>query len=461
MRYILISLYICSIFFSTHFTFLHAQELPQTQESTETEQGPVLTDKPLEIWTFIDDYRLITGKVLHLTVQAIWKLGISVNLEGLDKINLHPFTIEGVTIGERQIFDNEHDYIVITYALSLPPDIKDGIYSIPSLSLPYRNEVDKAEGSTVSSPITVKKVPIFVEGKVDKDVITIGDHINYTLTIRHEKKVKLLWENIEKLSFSPFDVLKKDIVKQKEGNIEKISINYTLSLYELGGKKKTPEIPAQIITYYEGSQPNSAKTDRTSIETQEVKTIPIPIIINSLLKAVDVPLEGIKGPLYYPKRYILMHGYLPIGLGIVLFLTFCVTVMRSATKRSLSIAPKPIHETPQIALERLKNAMAQFQFTNESAIDQNHIYNIDKALRIYIGTLIGLSSETAQSITTSGFLANDTKKQLPEETYTTIQTVLKQLDALIFGKHIDKETANKMMQGIEEIMAQTNFKLRT
>ncbi len=59
MRYILISLYICSIFFSTHFTFLHAQELPQTQESTETEQGPVLTDKPLEIWTFIDDYRLI------------------------------------------------------------------------------------------------------------------------------------------------------------------------------------------------------------------------------------------------------------------------------------------------------------------------------------------------------------------------------------------------------------------
>ncbi len=292
-------------------------------------------------------------------------------------------------------------------------------------------------------------------------MITIGDHINYTLTIRHEKKVKLLWENIEKLSFSPFDVLKKDIVKQKEGNIEKISINYTLSLYELGGKKKTPEIPAQIITYYEGSQPNSAKTDRTSIETQEVKTIPIPIIINSLLKAVDVPLEGIKGPLYYPKRYILMHGYLPIGLGIVLFLTFCVTVMRSATKRSLSIAPKPIHETPQIALERLKNAMAQFQFTNESAIDQNHIYNIDKALRIYIGTLIGLSSETAQSITTSGFLANDTKKQLPEETYTTIQTVLKQLDALIFGKHIDKETANKMMQGIEEIMAQTNFKLRT
>lgn len=462
MRYSIISLCICSIFFSTYFMHVHAQEQPQSQESTETQEGPVLTDKPLEIWTFIDDYRLITGKVLHVTIQAIWKLGVSVNLDGIDKINLHPFRIEGVTIGERQIFDNEHDYIVITYALSLPPDIKDGIYSIPSFSLSYRNEIDKTEGSAISSPITIKKVPIFVEGKVDKDVITLGDHINYTLTIRHEKRVNLLWENIEKLNFSPFEVLKKDIVRQREGDIEKISINYILSLYDLGGKKKTPEIPEQTITYYYGqsqNKNNNKKTENTSFETQEVKTTPVPIIINSLLKAVDVPLEGIKGPFYYSKRYILTHGYLPIGLGIVLFLSFCVMFIRSATRKFSPVTPKPIHETPQIALERLKNTMAQFQFTNEDTTDRSHVYNIDKAFRTYLGTLIGLSTEMAQSMTTSDFLSNGMKKQLPEEIYTTAQAVLKQLDALVFGRHIDKETVNKMIQGIEEITVQTNLKL--
>src|SRR3989304_4223150 len=189
----------------------NAPEQPQTQGQAEEAQAFVLTDKPLEIWTFIDDYRVITGKTLHLTVQVLWKLGITVNLEGADKIDLSPFRIEGVTIGERQIFDNEHDYIVITYTLSLPSSVGEGIYSIPSFTLSYRNEVDKTEGKAASSPVAIKKVPILVEGKVDKDVITIGDRINYALTIRHEKNVRIIWESLGQVNFSPLPILKKHI----------------------------------------------------------------------------------------------------------------------------------------------------------------------------------------------------------------------------------------------------------
>ena len=237
MRYIFISLFMSAVFLGIGSIHVNAQEQPQTQGQAEEAQAFVLTEKPLEIWTFIDDYRVITGKTLHLTVQALWRLGITVNLEGVDKIDLSPCKIEGVTIGERQIFDNEHDYIVITYTLSLPSSVGEGIYSIPSFTLSYRNEVDKTEGKAASSPVAIKKVPILVEGKVDKDVITIGDRINYALTIRHEKNVRVIWENIEKLNFSPLDILKKDIEKRTEGNTEKILINYTLSLYELGEKE--------------------------------------------------------------------------------------------------------------------------------------------------------------------------------------------------------------------------------
>ncbi|MDO8131464.1 MAG: hypothetical protein Q6355_06135, partial [Candidatus Brocadiales bacterium] len=310
MKYTFVtSLFIISILSGIHPAYLNAQEQYQTQEQQTTEeeteggQELVLTDKPLEIWTFIDDYRLITGKTLHLTVQVMWKLGVTVNLEGVDKIDLSPFRIESATIGERQIFDNEHDYLVITYTLTLPASVKEGLHSIPSFSLSYTNEIDKAEGKATSSPVVIKKVPMLVDGKVDKDVITIGDRINYTLTIRHEKNVNLIWESIEKLNFSPFEILKRDIEKQTEENIEKVMINYTLSLFELVGKKKTPEIPELIILYY--AQPQSSqgatKTDNTQIETKEVKTASIPIILNSLLKAVDVPLEGLKGPMYYSK----------------------------------------------------------------------------------------------------------------------------------------------------------------
>jgi len=450
MKNIFISIFIIAIFLGTTFTHLSAQEQPQTQEQTEEIQEFALTDKPLEIWTFIDDYRIITGKILHLTVQVMWKLGVTVNLEGVDKIDFSPFKIEGVTMGERQIFDNDHDYIVITYMLSLSPTLKEGIYSIPSFSLSYRNEVDKTEGKATSSPVAIKKVPIIVEGKVDKDVVTIGEHINYALTIRHEKHVKLLWENIEKLNFSPFEILKRDVEKQTEGNIEKILINYTLSLYELGGKKKTPEIPELTILYY--AESGETKTNTSLIETKEAKTVSIPIILNSLLKAVDVPLEGLKGPMYYSKKDLFLNGYVIMGLGVALLFFLGVTTIRSIAGRMAPVAPKPVSETPQIALERLKNVIASFQFTNEDQENRKNIYEINKALRTYLGTLIGISNETAQSASTSSFLNYDTQKRLQEETSTTVQAVLKELDSFIFGKRIEKEAVDKMLQKIEEII---------
>jgi len=454
MRYIFISLFMSAVFLGIGSIHVNAQEQSQTQEQTEGEQEFDLTDKPLEIWTFIDDYRVITGKTLHLTVQVMWKLGITVNLEGVDKIDLSPCKIEGVTIGDRQIFDNEHDYIVITYTLSLPSSLGEGIYSIPSFTLSYRNEVDKTEGKSASSPVAIKKVPILVEGKVDKDVITIGDRINYALTIRHEKNVRLVWENIEKLNFSPFDILKRDIEKQTEGSIEKILINYTLSLYEIGGKKKTPEIPELTILYYKESQTPSGETksDTSLIETREVKIDPMPVIVNSLLKAVDVPLEGLKGPLYYSKKDVFLRGYVTIGIGVALLLFLGVTALRSMAGRLSPVLPKPVSETPQIALERLKNAIKSFQFTNEDTKDRRNIHNINKAFRTYVGTLMGISNETAQSSTTSSFLNYDTQKRLSAETSTITQTVLKQLDILVYSKHILREAVDKMLQGIEEII---------
>lgn len=460
MKYICIGLFIGAIFWINGFHLLHAQEQTQTQEQNDAENEFALADQPLEIWTFIDDHRVITGRTLHLTVQVMWKLGITVNLEGVDKIDFSPFRTEGITVGDRQIFDNEHDYVVITYALSLPSDIKDGIYSIPAFTLSYRNEVDKTEGSAVSSPIAIKKVPIFIEGKVDKDVITIGDRINYTLTIRHEKNVRLLWESIEKLNFSPFEVLTKDIEQQTEGNVEKIVINHTLSLYDSGGKKKVHEIPELTILYYleAPSQSNGTKSDSAFIETKEIKTFAIPVFLNSLLKAVDVPLEGIKGPMNYSRRHTLLHGYLPMGIGVVLFLFLGVTTLRSIAGKLSPISSKPVTETPQVSLERLKKVIMSSQFTNDDSFNRENTHNINKAFRAYLGTIIGISNEMAQSVTTSRFLAHDTQKRFTEDTSTLIQAVLKQLDSLIFGRLMGKEAFDNMLQGIGELITRTGHK---
>lgn len=419
--------------------------------------APLLMDRPLEIWTFIDNYRIITGKTLHLTVQLIWKLGITINLEEINKINLPPCRIEGIVIGERQIFDNEHDYQVITYTLSMPSEAKDGIYTLPSFILTYRNEVDKTEGKTSSSPITIKKTPIIVEGKVDRDVINIGDRINYALTIRHEKGVNLLWENLEKQHFSPFEVLKKHIGKRTEGNIERVTISYALSIYELGGKKKTPEIPSLTVLYYQDTPANNART-RSSMETfdtKEIKTNPIPIIINSLLKAVDVPLEGMKGPVCYSERSLFLHSYLPMGAGAMLFIFLCVMTLR-ATSRRISPSQNQGQETPQTALARLQNTLASFPSASEdAAASTKHLQEVSKALRTFLGVIMGISNETAQSAATANFLSHDTQSLLPGDALPVIRTALKSLDSLVFGTRIGKESVDKAMQEIQEIIRLT------
>ena len=348
--------------------------------------------------------------------------------------------------------------IVITYTLSLPSSVGEGIYSIPSFTLSYRNEVDKTEGKSTSSPVAIKKVPILVEGKVDKDVITIGDRINYALTIRHEKNVRVIWENIEKLNFSPLDILKKDVEKTTEGNIEKILINYTLSLYETGGKKKTPGIPEHTILYYKESQAQSGETksDTSLIETREAKVAAIPIIVNSLLKAVDVPLEGLKGPIYYSKKDVFLKGYLIMGFGAVLLLFLGVTALRLIAGRLSPVSPKPVTETPKIALEKLKQAVASFQFAGEEKLNRTNIQDINKSLRAYIGTLLGISNEAAQSVTTTDFFNYDTQKRLTGEISTTARAVLKQIDTVVYGRQIKKEMVDKILQGIEEILKQTS-----
>ena len=71
--------------------------------------------------------------------------------------------------------------------LSLPDDKGEGLYTIPSITIPYKDEVDKITGQATTSPIPLKKVPIMVEASVDKDAVNPGDRVHYKITIWHER----------------------------------------------------------------------------------------------------------------------------------------------------------------------------------------------------------------------------------------------------------------------------------
>jgi len=100
--------------------------------------------------------------------------------------------------------------------------------------------------------------------------------------------------------------------------------------------------------------------------------------------------------------------------------------------------------------------VASFRFTGEEKLNRTNVQDINKALRTYIGTLLGISNEAAQSVTTTDFFNYDTQKRLTGEISTTARAVLKQIDTVVYGRQIKKEMVDKILQGIEEIIKQTS-----
>lgn len=404
------------------------------------------TEKPIEIWTFPSAHRLVTSKALILTVQVIWRLGINVQLDDLANVDLSPFSVDNVTIGERQIFDNERDFRIVQYILSLPEDTKEGKYTIPSFGVSFVDEVEQMEGIATSSPVIVKKVALTITGKVDRDVIEIGDVIHYSLTILHEKDTEILLKHLKEINFEPFVLLHSSFRHEETPQIKKLKIDYYLSIYEMGGEKRKYEIPPLSVFYFK-STGRGGGTEKV-IETEEVQTQPIPIIINKLLKTVDVPLEGQKGPITYKRGELYFQGYFLIFLGVTLFLLILAPVGLRRIKDNLFPPQEEPSKTPELAAEELRAHLSSFRFSGERFQDRRHLEGIDTALRAYLGALSGLPRDKAVAITTSEMLT-----MIPTEIALPSKEILRGLDMLIFGEdHLERHKVEELIGRIEEIL---------
>ncbi len=144
-----------------------------------------------------------------------------------------------------------------------------------------------------------------------------------------------------------------------------------------------------------------------------------------------------------------------LGMGIGLLLFLGIITFRSVSGRITPPSQIPLTETPRVALERLQHLMASFKYSGEEQTNRENIYNIDRALRTYLGTLANIPNEIAQSVTTTDFFNYDTQKQLTNEISTTARTVLKQIDTAVYGRQIKKEMVDKILLGIENIINQT------
>ena len=157
---------LCLLVTAASYNICNAQESGYKQSdqdassaSTDNFDGEIPEiNEPVELWMFIENYRCVTGQMIQLTLQMMWQLGVSVDIDGFKQANLSPFVVEKMSIGERQIFNNDCDYRIITYLLSLPDEAEEGIYTIPPFFVSYRDEANKTDGKAKTAPFTLKKV---------------------------------------------------------------------------------------------------------------------------------------------------------------------------------------------------------------------------------------------------------------------------------------------------------------
>ena len=409
-------------------------------------------DAAVELWLFVENYRFITGKMIHLTLQMIWKLGVSVNVELFKEVDLSPFKIEKVTVGERQIFNNDSDFCVITYILSLPDDAEEGVYTVPVFFIPYNDEANKTSGHVQTSSMALKKVPIMVETELDRDVVDVGDRLKYKLTIWHEKYVHILKENMEGLNLNPFKLINFGINEEIEGRLRKTTVEYELSIYELPDQSENFEIPSLPVLYSINREGNAKhKEGEKTAATQKINTSAIPVLINSLLKRIDVPLEGMKGPLMYSQKDKCLRSHLPVILGVVIIIALGANEIKKLVYRLSEAIKERMAMSPLAHAERLERLITDYNSDAEGDDLRRSVVKIDCASRAFLGSLVEVPGEVVRSVTTAKLIEIIRGKKLAGEIVESADNVLKSFDSVIFGE-IDKDVIKKAMGEVQEIL---------
>ncbi|MCP5004190.1 MAG: hypothetical protein GY941_09660 [Planctomycetes bacterium] len=407
---------------------------------------------PVELWTFVEDYRFVSGRRVHLMVQLLWKLGINVNTEQFKVVDLAPFKVDKVTIGEREIFNNDRDYQIINFTLSLPDDKEEGVYTVPSFTIPFRDEVNDIEGEAATSPVALKKVPIMIEAEVDKDVVTLGDRVHYRLIVWHEKHLDILKEDLKERNLEPFTLLDCTHSDEVEGGLKKLIIDYEISVYELADEDHMLEIPPLTVLYYEKTE-NLLKheEDEALLETHEIKAPAVPVLINSMLKKVDVPLESIKGPVTYPQRLVCLRGHLPLILGGLIIVVLGVLEARKYFSKVSGVIKEKVAESPLVHAEKLEEIVEGFVFGAEENELRASVICTASLLRVFLGSLAEVPEEQILSFTTTKMLNVLRSKRLPDKLIESAHNLLKTFDSSVFGD-VNKVELEKGVNGIKDLL---------
>ena len=276
---------------------------------------------------------------------------------------------------------------------------------------------------TASALLAQEKSLIEVQSEVDTSTITIGDRINYSITIDRDKDLRIMkpGEGLNLGMFEIKDYKFYDPVEKDGRLIEKYEFN--ISVYDTG-KFTIPPFP---IAYFPVD---------TSQQYKIIEASPIDIYVKSVISGDDAKeLKDIKFPLNIPFNYFFW-----ISMAIVVILVMVIAYLgyllwkRRKEKGYLfspHAPPIPAHE---VALEALKE-LYQSSLLEEKQYKE-FFSRLSDIIRLYLEGryFFDALEETTREI------MNDAKRHIEEiKLLDDLKNVLELSDLIKFAKYIPNE----------------------
>ena len=232
------------------------------------------------------------------------------------------------------------------------------------------------------------KKPVSVSAGVDKARATIGDKINYKITVDFPENVEVFFpetkDKVGGLAVKDFAV---SDIERDNGRITR-ELSYVLETY----KASSYIIPAFDIKYKE----------KLKSEAEVAKTPEIFIEVVTMLDADASDVRGIKPPVSLDKRYFKLYIIIAIIFGVLLLAAVVLHYIYHRKQIETESIPEPLsaHQIAYNDLESLKamNLISKGQI-------KEYYYRLSDIVRHYIENRFKLM---APERTTEEFLAEMT-----------------------------------------------------
>ncbi len=257
---------------------------------------------------------------------------------------------------------------------------------------------------------------VSVNANVDKAMATIGDEINYKITVDFSEKIEVLFpetkEKVGDLTVKDFDVT--DIEKE-EGWITR-ELSYVLETYKTGSYI----IPAFDIKYKE----------KLKDDVMVAKTPEIFIEVATTLDADASDVRDIAPPVVLHKNYFRLYIIIAIVFGVLALAALILHYIYNRKNRETESIPEPL-SAHQIAYNELESLNAMDLITKGQI--KEYYYRLSNIVRHYIENRFKLM---APERTTEEFLAEMiVTEKLAEDHKTLVGDFLEHCDMVKFAAY--------------------------